>query len=181
MILPFFLYHPDPIGTGCIRLSDSVCGACGQARGFTYTGPVYGEIVGGDEAICPWCIADGTAHAKLGAEFTDPRGVGGFGDWDAVPTEVVEQIAYRTPAFSAWQEERWYTHCSDAAEFLGVAGRLELDAFGAEATAAIRRESGLDAENWESYYKALDRNLGPSAYVFRCRHCGKYGGYSDFK
>jgi len=26
---------------------------------------------------------------------------------------VVEEVAYRTPGFSGWQQERWWTHCRE--------------------------------------------------------------------
>jgi uncharacterized protein CbrC (UPF0167 family) len=177
MTPPVFRYHPDPIASGSVEPSDAACKACGLARGL-YVGPAFGEE-NHDEAICPWCIADGTAHEKLGVEFTDPEAVGGYGEWERVPAEVVEEVAYRTPGFIGWQQERWFTHCGDAAEFLAIAGRPELEAFGAEAIEAVRKESGYEAEAWDAYLRALDRDEGPTAYVFRCRHCGKFGGYSD--
>jgi uncharacterized protein len=179
MSFPFFRYYPDPISTGSVELSDNVCRVCGRCCGFIYKGPVYGghdELV---DAICPWCIFEGTAHEKFDVEFNDPRNVGGHGGWDAVPSAVVEEVAYRTPSFIGWQQERWFTHCGDAAEFLAIAGRQELEDFGDDAIAAIRQESGYDDEQWQSYFRALDRDHGPTAYVFRCRHCGKLGGYSD--
>jgi uncharacterized protein CbrC (UPF0167 family) len=37
-----------------------------------------------------------------------------------VPADVVEEVAHRTPGFSTLQQARWWTHCGDAAAFLGV-------------------------------------------------------------
>jgi uncharacterized protein CbrC (UPF0167 family) len=176
--IPTFKYHPDPVATGSIEPSDVVCIACGQVRGFIYKGPVYAEEELAD-VICPWCIANGRAHEKFNASFVDAAGVGGYGQWQTVLPEIVEEVAHRTPAFSGWQQERWFTHCDDAAEFLGPAGSKELEAFGAEAISAIQEEAGFRAENWDSYLQALDKESGPTAYVFRCRHCRALGGYSD--
>jgi uncharacterized protein CbrC (UPF0167 family) len=116
--LPVFKYHPSPLSTGSIESSDAVCACCGTARGFIYHGPVYAveEIT----KVCPWCIVDGSAHEKWDAEFVDSAGVGGYGKWCEVPIEVIEEVAYRTPGLSAIQQERWWTHCGDAAEFLGI-------------------------------------------------------------
>src|SRR5687768_12655378 len=102
--LPTFRYHPDPIATGSIAASDTRCRVCHQIRGYIYTGPVYAaeEL---DEGICPWCIADGTAHVQYDAEFVDAAAIGGYGDWDAVPPPIVAEVAYRTPGFSGWQQE----------------------------------------------------------------------------
>ena len=68
--LPHFRYHPDPVETGSITASDAACTRCGERRGFIYAGPVYAV---GDfrDALCPWCIADGSAHESLGATFVD--------------------------------------------------------------------------------------------------------------
>jgi len=43
----------------------------------------------------------------------------------------------------------------------------------------VRVESAYDATQWKSYYDSLDAQRGPTAYLFKCRHCGKLGGYPD--
>ena len=179
MSLPNFRYHPDPQATGHVRESDTECACCGQVRGFIYTGPVY-AIEQYDEEICPWCIADGSAHEKLDASFTDEAGIGGGGSSDDVPESVIEEIAYRTPSFSGWQQEQWWTHCGDGAAFLGRVGRKELEQLGQEAVDAIRISTGMsDGPEWRSFFAALDKDGSPTAYLFRCIRCGKLGGYQD--
>jgi uncharacterized protein len=179
MALPTFKYHPDPVATGHVEESDTECVCCRKSRGFIYTGPVY-AIEEYDEQICPWCIADDSAHEKLGATFTDEIGVGGGGIWDAVPDEVVEEVACRTPGFCGWQQEQWWTHCGDAAQFVGRAGRKELMDLGPEAIAVIQDSTGLnDAPEWDQFFAALDKDDSPTAYMFRCNKCGKLGGYQD--
>jgi uncharacterized protein CbrC (UPF0167 family) len=179
MTLPTFKYHPDPLATRNIVKSDTECVCCEKSRGFVYTGPVY-AVEQYDECICPWCIADGSAHKKLKASFTDEAGIGGGGMWDQVPDAVIEEVAYRTPGFSGWQQEQWWTHCNDAALFLGRAGRDELMAFGAQAIAAIQDSAGLpDGPEWDQFFDALDKDGPPTAYMFRCAKCGQLGGYQD--
>ena len=176
--MPKFKYHPDPIATGNIAPSDEICLVCGQARGYIYNSPVY-AVEELDEAICPFCIADGTAHAKFDAESTDAASVGGDGEWEAGAAEVGAEVAHRTPGFRGWQQERWFTHCGDAGEFLGAAGKAELARFGADAMEVVRGEANLSGEDWQAYLQALDQEQSPTAYIFRCRHCGTFGGYSD--
>ncbi len=107
--LPTFRYHPDPIATGSVEALDRACRVCGQRRKYIYTGPVH-PVEELDGAICPWCIADGSAYARFGAEFTDLKGVGGNNDaWDPVPRDVAEEVAYRTPGFFTWQSPSWWT------------------------------------------------------------------------
>jgi uncharacterized protein CbrC (UPF0167 family) len=162
-----------------VRLSAAFCHCCGQSRGFIYVGPVYGEveILG---YFCPWCIADGSAHHKFAVEFTDLAGVGGYGTWGTITRQVQEEVAYRTPGFSGWQQEQWWTHCSDAAAFLGFAGYKEVECYGSQLVELLRLNSGLTSEDdWQTYYHAMDKKRSPTAYLFRCLHCNKVGGYSD--
>jgi uncharacterized protein len=176
--LPSFRYHPDPLGTGVVVESDAGCLACGQARGFIYRGPVYSadpeEL---SEALCPWCIADGSAAARFDAHFTDV-------DWgvpDDVPQAVTETIATRTPGFMGWQGERWLYHCADGAAYLGAAGRRELEAYPG-ALETLRREVdeyGWSAEEVEEFLDGLDKDGDHTAYLFACRHCGTHLAYAD--
>jgi uncharacterized protein CbrC (UPF0167 family) len=157
--------------------SDVVCLACDQRRGYIYTGPVFAvdEL---DEALCPWCIADGNAAEKFDAEFTDV-GVGLPSD---VPRDVMQEIARRTPGFSGWQQEHWLYHCSDGAVFLGRAGRIELEPH-PEAIEVLRHEHdeyGWSPEQVDDYLASLNKDDQPTAYLFRCRHCGQHLAYSDF-
>jgi uncharacterized protein CbrC (UPF0167 family) len=178
--LPVFLYHPDPIATGSIEPSTTPCKVCGQARGYIYAGPVYtAHEEDLDDAICPWCIADGSAHERFAAEFTDPASIGGD-DWDEVADAVIEAVAWRTPGFNAWQQERWFTHCADAAAFLGPMGYKQVARLGPALVKALQDEAGLEGADWKEYYRGLEKDGSPTAYVFRCLHCGTLGGYSDF-
>ncbi len=181
--LPRFRYHPDPVATGSVQSSPVTCVCCHRARGYIYTGPVYSEAEHRDD-ICPWCIVDGSAHEKYGAEFTELAGVGGFGSWEEVDRVIAEEVAFRTPGFSGWQQERWMTCCEDAATFLGPAGFSDLMKLGPgalEVIEAIRTELGWEEGNpWQEYLKALSRIGSPTAYLFRCDRCGRVAGYSDF-
>ena len=179
MALPTFIYHRDPMATGSVVESDVECACCGQTRGFVYAGPVY-AIEEYDQCICPWCIADGSAQAKLGARFTDEVGIGGGDLWCPVPQTVIEDVAYRTPGFCGWQQERWWTHCGDAAQFIGRAGQKELKALGPQAISAIQESAGMsDGPEWDLFLRGLHKDGSPTAYMFRCAKCGQLGGYQD--
>ena len=174
---PEFPYHPDPRSTGFVVPSDARCLACDAVRGYIYNGPVF-AVERLDEVFCPWCIADGTAAEKFDAEFTDV----GMDVPEDVPVEVTEEIARRTPGFSGWQQERWLYHCGDGAAFLGLAGLRELEPY-PDAVEVLRHEH--DEDDWRpeevaEYLAALDKDDQPSAYLFRCRHCGQHLAYSDY-
>jgi uncharacterized protein len=179
MNIPAFKYHPDPLATGSVKPSETQCECCGRQRGHIYVGPVY-AVEELSECICPWCIADGSAHTKFDAEFTDSAGVGGNDESSEIPNEVVEEVAFRTPGFSGWQQEHWLCCCGDAAAFVGRAGHAELDRQWPDAIPSIRQDCGMeDDEEWEDFFSALDKDGSPTAYVFRCLHCGKHLGYTD--
>jgi uncharacterized protein len=175
--LPTFKYHPDPLATGSIIPSAIACACCKSERGFVYAGPVHGPDVG---HICPWCIADGTAHAKFDMNFTVEAGIGDNGHWGPVPQDVIDTVAYRTPGFYGWQQERWWTHCGDAGEFLGHMGRKEMEAIGEAAFVALR-DNDMLPNGWtlNEFVSTLDKDRGPTAYLFRCRSCGQLGAYWD--
>jgi uncharacterized protein CbrC (UPF0167 family) len=122
MEFPSFRYHPYPLKTGSIKPSTTQCICCNQYRGFIYSGPTYAPGVVYEECLCPWCIADGSAHSNLQAKFADSAFVGGIFGWPEVSKEIIEEVAFRTPGFFSWQGEFWFTHCNDAAGFLGVVG-----------------------------------------------------------
>lgn len=177
MNLPSFKYHPDPVGTGSIMASETRCQVCRQQRGYVYAPAIHS--IYDLESVCPWCIHDGAAHVLFRAQFTDIGEVGGSGGWEPVSPAIAEEVAYRTPGFSGWQHQRWFTHCADAAAFLGSMGRKEIEALGAEAVDVVRLESRLSGDDWNSYFRSMDKHGGPTAYLFRCLHCGCLGGYSD--
>lgn len=181
MSLPVFKYHPDPIDTGSIEAREVECVCCGEVREYTYVGPVY-AIADLDGAVCPWCISNGLAHQKYGADFTD---IAAVGDYDylsqkAVRQQVKEEIAYRTPGFNGWQPERWLVHCDDACAFLGPAGRQEIESLESQQLLdSLRKDMEMNEQDFQQYFDALDKHRSPTAYVFRCLHCGQYLGYSD--
>ena len=179
MALPIFKYHPDPIATGSIMASGNTCVCCGEARGYVYIGPVY-AIEEYEECICPWCIADGSAHAKLDAAFNDEESIGGNRHWDTVPIEVIEEVAYRTPGFFGWQQHEWWTHCGDAAKYLGRVGRVELLKFDRRTIEIIREYLDYDkGSEWDQLFSRLSPVDSPTAYLFQCTKCGQHGGYWD--
>jgi uncharacterized protein CbrC (UPF0167 family) len=179
MSLPKFKYHPDPVGTGHIEESDTECVCCGQARGYIYVGPVFAQDEL-DDSICPWCIQDGSAYEEFNASFTDEDGfTTAEGEPADLPEEVVDEVAHRTPGFTGWQQERWLACCDDAAAFIGQAGHAELKSKYRDAIPGLRAESGLDDEEWESFYQSLTKEGSPTAYVFRCLHCRQYLAYAD--
>lgn len=169
--LPRFRYHPDPIDTGSVVVSDTTCAVCGRVRGFIYAGPVYAED-DLDDAICPWCIADGSAYETLGATFVDSEAFA-----DGTPEAVMAEISERTPGYASWQSEVWPSCCNDATAFLGPVGitevrerHRELEGF---ILSHIIYELGISGGAATRMLQSLRRDVSPTAYLFTCLHCGE--------
>jgi uncharacterized protein CbrC (UPF0167 family) len=178
MELPEFRYHPDPIRSGSIVASDTQCVCCGARRGFIYAGPVYSEHEL-EDALCPWCIANGSAHQTFDASFADPARFP-----DDIPQEIVEEITWRTPGFSSWQEPEWLTCCGDAAAFLEPAGYPEIRAHYPQLEGTLMtyivHELEISGGAATRLLHGLNRDQGPTAYVFVCRHCDAQPAYIDY-
>jgi len=163
--LPTFRYHPDPIATGSIEASDRACQICGQTRGFRYAVPV--QCAAKVEAVCPWCIADGSAARKLDGRFSDGDPLIEAG----VAPAAVDEVMYRTPGYSSWQQEIWMAHCGDACAFLGDASKEELVALaGPDLDALLERELLRDSD-WRGLVSGYVPGGDPAVHHFRCLHC----------
>jgi uncharacterized protein CbrC (UPF0167 family) len=169
MKLPAFRYHPDPLGTGSVVASAATCRCCHRNRGYVYSASVYAEEEL-EDALCPWCIADGSAHARFDATFVDSEAFP-----DGTPKTIVDEISLRTPGYSAWQSEYWPVCCNDGTAFLGPLGIDELRAKFRDQEGALlshiiyeRKISGGAATR---LLASLRRDASPTAYFFRCLHC----------
>jgi uncharacterized protein CbrC (UPF0167 family) len=167
MDLPTFRYHPDPLATGAIEPRPITCACCGEPRGFVYVQPVYAttEL---DEKLCPWCIADGSAAAKLGASFSDPAPLQQAG----VAQDVIDEVSLRTPGYSCWQQEEWLTHCNDACEFHGDASEDDVEDASDAVKADWMQRYGKTAKQWAAGTRDYEPAGDNAFYKFVCRHCG---------
>jgi len=164
--LPTFRYHPDPITTGSVIASKETCVCCEQETGYIYTGDIYCEedLPG---AVCPWCIADGSAARRFDALFFDDEALVRNG----APEAVVEEITRRTPGFISWRQE-WPLCCSDACEFHGDPDR-EPPAASADPTAEKPggRVEWSPEEEWVEFFSTHEPRATPAVCLFVCRHC----------
>ncbi len=174
--LPIFTYHPDPLATGSVRPGTERCACCGQVRGFIYAGPIYAASSDGT-TLCPWCIADGTAAAKLDGTFSDDHPLARAG----IPEAVIEEVTQRTPGYQSWQQDEWQTCCGDACEFHGDPMRAGLALADPTAVAQFLSATGWSPEQWQEFVSNYEPGGSPALYHFVCRGCktSKYGWDSD--
>jgi len=171
--LPFFKYHPNPIETGNLKRSDKMCSCCEQSRGYIYSGPVYSKH-NLDKSICPWCIENGSAAEKFGANFNDCL------DISVVSDEIITEILERTPGYESWQGNFWVFHCDDGCEFHGDLSKQEAKNLDENAIQRFCAENELDEELGREIIQYYEKGGNPAVYKFMCRHCGEIKLYTDF-
>lgn len=163
---PHFPYHPAPIATGAVKASDAVCRRCGHARGFIYSGAPYSRRDDLQDAICPWCIADGSAARTFKASFISTSE-------DELPPGPHRELYERTPGYASWQGEFWLCHHDDACEFHGDATREDLNALTGAEEALFLQENPFVEDYWADMKANHDPETSAlGVYRFRCRHCG---------
>ena len=165
-MIPEFRYHPNPITTGNVQPSETVCLCCGRNRGYIYMASVYSRETL-NEAICPFCIADGSAAEKFNAVFSDDYPLYEAG----ISSEIVDEVTQRTPGFISWQQEVWLTCCKDACEFHGDAPKTELRELEGESLERFLSEIEWSEAEWKDFVPHYEAGGNPAVYKFVCRHC----------
>ncbi len=173
-MLPKFIYHPDPISTGAIKESDAICDCCKKARGFVYTSSLYSpeEI----EAICPWCIADGSAAKKFDGMFCDDYPLVEAG----IPMDIIDEVIHRTPGFNSWQQEVWLTCCNDACAFHGDISKKELKEMTLDSFRAVFQDNRINESFLEEFKENYVPGGSPAIYKWICCKCEKIQYYADY-
>lgn len=164
--LPKFRYHPDPVATGAFEECAATCVCCKKPRGMIYVGPVY-AIDDLDEALCPWCIADGSAAAQLGATFADAHPLVQAN----IAAAIVEEVNLRTPGYTSWQQESWLSHCGDACEFHGDATANDVKKASEETKKQWLAAYEQDEAGWDWATSGYRPGGDSALYKFVCRHC----------
>jgi len=187
--LPVFKYHPDPLGTGAFSTDKAVkCDCCQQSTDIYYESPFYS--VADIDALCPWCIADGSASLKFEGEFQDSASVEGMdceydddGEFshtiNPYPDEMLDELVKRTPGYRGWQQEVWLAHCNEPCEFIGYVCwddiKDRLDEF--VSLEDDIQEYGFSVEELSGL---LYKDSDAQGYLFRCLHCKKLRLHFDF-
>lgn len=169
MALPKFRYHVDPVRSGVFVRESADCSCCGNPREWIYVGPLYG--VGGFAKVCPWCIADGSAANRIGAEFVDR----GMLSASAKP-EASEELRCRTPSYFSASGHRWPVHCGDYCELVAdppcVSDILRNHEDLRDDIGLLGASLGISLEQVEAHIS--DRASPIRFSLFRCVECGHH-------
>jgi uncharacterized protein CbrC (UPF0167 family) len=171
---PVFKYHPNPIENGSFTKKLSLCEVCNQKTGYIYEGSIFTEKRG-PHYICPWCVSSGEAAKKYNAELVDADPL----IEEKIPQSIIDELTQRTPGLVTWQHPNWLTHCNDGCIYLGDHWELvpENDS---DFWEEVKMYTGYDSDDdWLDYLEGI-KSGHQSIYVFQCRHCEKFRGYTDF-
>ena len=120
--------------------------------------------------ICPWCIAEGAAHAEFGAEFVDSQGLE-----EGMPDAAAEEICFRTPGYATLQGEQWPVCCGEGMAFISPVNGEEMKGkyLRLEGTAMmyIVQELRISGGAATRLLASLRKDEGPTGYVFQCVVC----------
>lgn len=167
MELPHFKYHPDPIASETVKRQSGTCVCCEKQVEYLYVASAYSvhDLSG---KLCPWCIADGSAHKKYDVSFADSYPLSEAG----ISEDIIEEVTCRTPGYISWQQEEWLSHCNDACAFLGDATPETIRNVTPEELAPLIAQHGIDQAFWEQLASHYQPGGQPAIYHFRCLHCG---------
>jgi uncharacterized protein len=168
--LPRFRFHTDPPALTSVEPSALTCACCGTARGYRVNSN-YGPV--SYDCICPWCVADGSAHARLDASFVQDI-------WGDVAPELADELHQRNPGYESWQGENWPAHCGEPCIFHGDLPQHEILALPPEAEALFLAEN-----DWIDFWDDLKAsysggNAHEALYKFVCGQCGLWRITIDF-
>ena len=166
MDLPTFRYHPNPLATGMVVQRTGECACCGRSVDFLYVGPIYSRHKL-EENVCPWCIADGSLHARFQAMLADDHPLLKAG----MAHSVVEEVTTRTPGYVTWQQDQWLSHCGDACAFHGDASLETLRSLPPERRDTIFEGQSWKEPDWRAFLCNYKPGGDPAIYHFRCMKC----------
>ena len=172
MKLPTFKYNPNPIKLGVIMEEETICPVCKKKRDFVYEGPFFSveEI----EGICPWCIADGSAAKKYDGEFQDAHSC------EEVDQEAyVDELIYRTPGYTGWQQEYWLSHCGDFCSIIDYVGWDEIKHLEVELKDDIEKICEDYHLTYQEFKDTLEVGGDLQGYLFKCNCCKQHRLHAD--
>jgi len=174
--LPVFKYHPDPITTRSIVKKNGICPLCKRQREYFYIGryKLYKGPQNEYFQICPWCLSEGKAEEVAHCNFSSECSFDGN-----VSSKSAEEVAFRTPGFSTWQEKIWLTHCNEPCAFIGYVDRKYLEDHSIDVHEDIEREAKKRDYIPEIVLSMLEDNNCYQGYLFCCVMCGKYRLFVD--
>lgn len=179
---------------------NEVCSVCNEQADYKYTGPFYS--VEKPKCICDKCVKNGQAAKKYNGVFQG--GVQYKGDYlsfvynddtkryedfgyndkpvivDEMQDEELNELLFRTPGYSSWQEPLWLSHCDKFCQFIGEFTGEEIKKFQNELEGSIKDKFTEEIKRIENEITLEIEDCSASFYLFKCINCGVYLIHYDF-
>lgn len=184
---PTFKFFPNPLRTPSVVESSAPCECCGKVDKYSYVAGIDGYTDSkGDFAdvnnLCLYCIVNGEAIKKFGGAFTDKSSIANR----TADKAITEEIMYRTPSFSTWQDKEWLSHCKLPCVYIGRVYIADLFKMGIYKQVRTELSKTLYHKQMPMTIAEIDDMLiqmteGSSleGHLFKCTVCGKYRLHTD--
>lgn len=178
---PTFKFFPNPLRTPSVVESSAPCECCGKVDKYSYVAGIDGYTDSkGDFAdvnnLCLYCIVNGEAIKKFGGAFTDKSSIANR----TADKAITEEIMYRTPSFSTWQDKEWLSHCKLPCVYIGRVYIADLFKMGIYKQVRTELSKTLYHKQMPMTIAEIDDMLiqmteGSSleGHLFKCTVCGK--------
>jgi len=206
-----FRYVQNPHNSSAIQYSEKPqkCAICHQSRPgyegiyhYDYNEPIF---------VCEECILNGKFQEKEGrTNEGSPRTLRkqmrklnpqmSEEELENIVRQKTDEIEYRTPHITTWQDFTWPVHCGDYCCYIGEAGKSELNTFAPDGDGKVFLRSlsewmgEIGGEEDRNEYRKLEGEMdidwlwdkipahAPKTksdpcswlHLFKCLHCHKY-------
>lgn len=186
---PSFKYFLHPHDFSTFSADPQLCDLCGEIK-IGYKGPFYGINKIG--FVCEECLIGGKLAEK--EAFTNEGRLDILLQQihdhqpELVDQEVNkqakvkdEELRFRTPRVTTWQDYLWPVHCGDYCCFIKEAGKSDLSSIAPEGKIYLLFQS-TDNDQFKQLWEVI-RPDSPKdnstafpigVYLFRCINCGEY-------
>jgi len=182
---PTFKFFPNPLRTPSVIESSAPCECCGKVNKYSYVAgmdcPIEDEIIEISN-LCLHCIANGEAVKKFGGAFIDRSCIANR----TADKAVTEEIMYRTPSFTTWQEKEWLSHCKFPCIYIGqvyIADLLKMGIYKQVRTELSKtfyyKQMPMTIAEIDDMLIQMTQDSSLEGHLFKCTICGKYKLHTD--
>lgn len=170
----------------CLIIESQIpCECCGKSGKRSYVAGIDHYTKQEEKEVknlCLNCIADGEAIKKFGGAFTDKRFIANR----TANKNITEEIMYRTPSFSTWQEKEWLSHCKTPCAYIGqvyIGDLLKLGIYKQVRTDLAKdfyyKQMPMTVAEIDDMLIQMTEGSSLEGHLFKCVQCEKYRLHID--
>lgn len=179
---PTFKYFPNPLRTQSVTESSAPCECCGKTGKYSYIAGMKTKTEEDVKNLCFDCIASGKAAKKLSGVFTEYHSIANR----TADKNITEEIMYRTPSFTTWQDQQWVSHCKTPCIYIGqvyIGDLLKLGIYKQVRTELAKtfyyKQMPMTIAEIDDLLLQMSEGSSLEGHLFQCVQCGKYKLHID--